>query len=59
MQTKPYNEWIAIARRFDAAVNFGSPMTAWSVNMLKAHSLANRDITKAIEILKGLNNAHK
>ena len=59
MQTKPYNEWIAIARRFDAAVNFGSPMTAWSVNMLKAHRLANGDITKAIEILKGLNNANK
>lgn len=59
MKTKPYNEWIAIARRFDAAVNFGSPMTAWSVNMLKAHRLANGDIPKAIEILKGLNNAHK
>lgn len=59
MQTKPYNEWLAIARRFDAAVNFGSPITAWSVNMLKAHRLANGDITKSIEILKGLNNADK
>ena len=59
MQTKPYNEWLVIARRFDKSVNFGSPMTAWSANMLKAHRLANGDITKAIEILKGLNNAHK
>lgn len=59
MQTKPYNEWLAIARRFDKAVDFGSPMSAWSVNMLKAHRLANGDITKAIEILKGLNNADK
>ena len=59
MQTKPYNEWIAIARRFDKAVDFGSPMSAWSANMLKAHKLANGDITKAIMILKGLNNANK
>lgn len=59
MQIKPYNEWLAIARRFDKSVNFGSPMTAWSANMLKAHRLANGDITKAIGILKGLNNAHK
>ena len=54
MQTKPYNEWLAIARRFDKAVDFGSPMSAWSVNMLKAHRLANGDIPKAIEILKGI-----
>ena len=59
MQTKPYNEWLAIARRFDAAINFGSPITAWSINMLNAHRLANGDITKAIEILKDLNNADK
>lgn len=59
MQTKPYNEWLAIARRFDKSVNFGSPITAWSVDMLKAHRLANGDITKAIEILKRLNNANK
>lgn len=58
MQIKPYNEWLAIARRFDKAVDFGSPMSAWSVNMLKAHSLAEGDITKAIKILKGLNNAN-
>ena len=55
MQIKPYNEWLAIARRFDAAVNFGSPMTAWTGKMLKAHKLANGDVTKATEILKGLN----
>lgn len=59
MQSKPYNDWLATARRFDKAVDFGSPMTAWSVNMLKAHRLANGDIHKAIEILKGLNNANK
>lgn len=59
MQTKPYNEWLVIARRYDAVVNFGSPMTAWSVDMLKAHRLANGDITNAIEILKGLSNANK
>lgn len=59
MQTKPYNDWLAIARRFDAAVDFGSPMSAWSVNMLKAHRLADGDITKAIEILKGLKHANK
>ena len=59
MQAKPYNEWLAIARRFDKVVDFGSPMSAWSVNMLEAHRLANGDITNAIEILKGLNNADK
>ena len=59
MQTKPYNEWLAIARRYDAVVDFGSPMTAWSVNMLKAYKLSNGDIIKAIEILKGLKNANK
>ena len=59
MQPKPYNDWLAIARRFDAAVDFGSPITAWSASMLKAHRLANGDITKAIQILKGLNNANK
>jgi len=59
MQNKPYNEWLAIARRFDSAVDFGSPMTAWSFNMLKAYRLANGNITEAIEILKGLNNADK
>lgn len=59
MQTKPYNEWLAIARRYDKSVDFGSPMTAWSANMLKAHKLANGDITKTIMILKGLNDADK
>ena len=59
MQTKHYNEWLAIARRFDKAVDFGSPMSAWSADMLKAHRLANGDITKSIEIFKGLNNANK
>ena len=59
MQTKPYNEWLVIARRFDKVVDFGSPMSAWSMDMLKAHRLANGDITKAIEILKDLNNADK
>lgn len=59
MQTKPYNEWLAIARRFDKSVNFGSPITAWSADMLKAHRLADGDITKAIEILKGLKYADK
>jgi hypothetical protein len=59
MQTKPYNEWLAIARRFDKSVNFGSPITAWSADMLKAHRLADGDITKAIEILKGLKYANK
>lgn len=59
MQIKPYNEWLAIARRFDKVVDFGSPMSAWSGNMLKAHRLANGDINKAIQILRGLNNAHK
>ena len=59
MQTKPYNEWLAIARRFDKVVDFGSPMSAWSIDMLKAHRLANGDIINAIEILRGLNNADK
>lgn len=58
MQTKPYNEWLAIARRFDKVVDFGSPMSAWSIDMLKAHRLANGDIPKAIEILKGMDNAN-
>jgi hypothetical protein len=57
MQIKPYNEWLAIARRFDKSVNFGSPITAWSADMLKAHRLANGNITEATAILKGLNNA--
>ena len=59
MQTKPYNDWLAIARRFDAAVDFASPMSAWSIDMLKAHRLANGDIPKAVEILKGMDNANK
>lgn len=59
MITKPYNEWLAIACRFDKSIDFGSPMSAWSVNMLKAHRLTNGDTTRAIEILRGLNNADK
>lgn len=59
MQIKHYNDWLAIARRYDKAVDFGSPMTAWSANMLKAHKLANGDINNAIKILKGMDNAHK
>ena len=59
MQTKPYNEWLVIARRFDKVVDFGSPMSAWSMDMLKAHRLANGDITKVIEILKGLDSANE
>lgn len=59
MQNKPYNDWLATARRYDATINFGSPMTAWSTNMLKAHKLANGDIPNAIKILKGMDNANK
>lgn len=59
MQAKPYNEWIVIARRFDKTVDFGSPMSAWSADMLKANRLANGDIPSAIKILKGMNNADK
>jgi hypothetical protein len=59
MQIKPYNEWLAIDRRFDKVVDFGSPVSAWSVNMLKAHRLANGNITEATAILKGLNHANK
>ena len=59
MQIKPYNDWLAIARRFDKVVDFGSPMSAWSADMLKANRLANGDIINAIEILRGMNNADK
>ena len=59
MQIKPYNDWLAIARRFDKVIDFGSPMSTWSVNMLKAHRLANGDIPSAIKILKGMDNADK
>lgn len=31
---KPYNTWLAIARRFDRAVDFGSPISAWTPAML-------------------------
>lgn len=33
---KPYNEWLALARRYDKVVDYGSPMSAWTPAMLKA-----------------------
>jgi hypothetical protein len=33
--TKPYNEQLALARRWDKAVDFGSPMSAWTPDMLR------------------------
>jgi hypothetical protein len=33
----PYNEWLMLARRYDKAVDFGSPMSAWTPEMLKQH----------------------
>lgn len=56
---KAYNEWLSIAKRYDKSVDYSSPMTAWSIDMLKAHRLANGSITEALEILKRLNNANK
>lgn len=32
--TRPYNEQLAIARRWDKAVDFASPMSAWTPEML-------------------------
>lgn len=32
--TKTYNEWLVTARRWDKAVDFGSPMSAWTQQML-------------------------
>ena len=56
---KYINDWLAIARRFDKVVDFGSPVSAWSADMLKANRLANGDIPSAIKILKGLSNENK
>ena len=33
----PYNEWLALARRYDAVVDFASPMTAWTPQMLVSY----------------------
>ena len=30
---KPYNDWLEIARRWDACVDFASPMSAWTPAM--------------------------
>ena len=56
MQT--YSHWLSLAKRFDRIADFASPMSAWNPDMLKAHRLANGNIDKAIEIYKGLKNAH-
>lgn len=38
MGGEPYNEQLARARCWDKAVDFGSPMSAWTPEMLKAAS---------------------
>lgn len=54
MTFKPHFESVLLAKRWLAVVNFGSPMTAWSAEMLEAYRLANGDKTLATTILKGL-----
>ena len=35
--TKPHNEQLTLARRWDKCVDFGSPMSAWTPEMLEVH----------------------
>ena len=32
---KPYFEWVLLANRYSNAVDFGSPISAWTPEMLK------------------------
>ena len=33
--TRPYQEWVELSRRWQAAVDFGSPVSAWTPEMLE------------------------
>mgnify|MGYP003587146185 CR=1 FL=1 len=44
---KPYNEWLALARRYDKAVDFGSPMSAWTPAMLKEYRERQEKVASA------------
>lgn len=35
--TKPYNEQLALARRWDKCVDFGSPISSWTLEMLQEY----------------------
>lgn len=45
MQThqKPYYEQIALAKRWDKVVDFGSPMSAWSSAMFEEYDRAKKE----------------
>lgn len=32
---RPYHEWVELSRRWQAAVDFGSPISAWTLDMLE------------------------
>jgi hypothetical protein len=39
----PYNFWISQAKRWDSCINFGSPISAWSLDMLKEYDAAKAE----------------
>lgn len=43
LPSRPYNEWLNIARKWDKAVNFGSPISSWTSAMLREYRIANEE----------------
>lgn len=41
--SKPYNDWLAIAKRWDKTVNFGSPISSWTLAMLQEYRIATEE----------------
>ena len=51
---KPYIEWLNLAKRYDKIVDYGSPMTSWTKEMLQALNNANGNKIEAMKQIKQL-----
>ena len=51
---KPYIEWLNLAKRYDKIVDYGSPITSWTKEMLQALNNANGNKIEAMEQIKQL-----
>ncbi len=48
---RPYMEWVLLAQRWDKSVDYGSPITAWTPQMLKDYLL--KDAPQKLPTLAG------
>lgn len=51
---KPYIEWLNLAKRYDKIVDYGSPMTSWTKEMLQALNNSNGNKMEAMKQIKQL-----